>query len=177
MKNISNIRQTLKRKILVVEDEFINQQILGNIISINYEPIYANNGKEALDQLYKNDKISLILLDLNMPVMDGFEFLEQIKNTPFSRIPIIVLTAEKSAEIKSLGMGAQDFIVKPYDMPEIILARISRSILLAEESEMIEKTARDNLTKLFTQKYFFEYIDEFNQLNEDVEMDNKLMKR
>ena len=171
MKNISNIRQTLKRKILVVEDEFINQQILGNIISINYEPIYANNGKEALDQLYKNDKISLILLDLNMPIMDGFEFLEQIKNTPFSRIPIIVLTAEKSAEIKSLGMGAQDFIVKPYDMPEIILARISRSILLAEESEMIEKTARDNLTKLFTQKYFFEYIDEFNQLNEDVEMD------
>ena len=173
MKNISNIVHNVKRKILIVEDEYINQQILGNIVSEYYDVIYANNGKEAIDILYKNHdhEVSLILLDLNMPVMDGFQFLEVFENTPFSRIPVIVLTADKQAEIESLQLGAQDFILKPYDMPEIILARINRSIMLAEESAMIEKTARDNLTKLFTQKYFFEYIQEFGDLNEKPDMD------
>lgn len=171
MKNISHIKDTIKRKVLVVEDEFINQRILGNIISKQYEPIYASNGQEALQALEKNDHISLILLDLMMPVMDGFAFMEEVKKTPFSRIPIIVLTADKDAEIKSLKIGAQDFIVKPYDMPEIILARISRSIMLSEENEMIEKTARDSLTRLFTRKYFFEYIEEFDELNNNVNMD------
>ena len=170
MKNISTITKNIKRRVLVVEDEFINQQILGHIVSSQYDVLYASNGKEALDVLNKNERISCILLDLNMPVMNGYEFLNEIKKTNYSRIPIIVLTAEKDAEIESLKLGAQDFIVKPYDMPEIILARINRSIMLYEESTMIEKTARDSLSKLFTLKYFFEYIEEFNAV-EDSSMD------
>ena len=158
MHNISSIHEHIKRRVLIVEDEFINQQILGNIISEKYEPLYAGNGVEALDVLENNDNISLILLDLNMPVMDGFTFLEKMKEIPsISHIPVIVLTSEKEAEIQSLRLGAQDFIMKPYDMPGIILARVERSILLKEDTDMIAKTARDPLTHLFTLTYFYEY--------------------
>ena len=171
MKNISHITEQAIRKVLIVEDEFINQQILGNIIATHYQPLYASNGQEALEVLDK-EKVSLILLDLNMPVMDGFEFMKKMREIPsISSTPVIVLTAERDAEIQSLHLGAQDFIVKPYDMPEIILARVERSILLKEESDMIAKTARDPLTHLFTQTYFFEYIDEYKQLNPESDMD------
>ena len=173
MKNIRYYKENIKRKVLIVEDEFVNQQILGQIIATEYEPIFANNGQEALDILHENPQdISLVLLDLNMPVMDGFELMRIIMEEEIlKRIPIIVLTSEKSAEIQSLQLGAQDFITKPYDMPEIILARVKRSIMLAEETEIILRTEKDSLTGLTTKKYFFEYINRFDQYNQNAKMD------
>ena len=173
MKNIRHYKENLRHHVLIVEDEFINQQILGNIISSEFDPLYANNGQEALDILEsKEHKVSLILLDLNMPVMDGYELLTIMgESEELKRIPVIVLTGEKSAEIKSLQLGAQDFIVKPYDMPEIILARVRRSIMLAEETDIILRTEKDSLTGLTTKKYFYEYINEFDNYNPDVKMD------
>lgn len=173
MKNISNIVQHVKRKILIAEDEVINQQILAMILESEYEVILANNGQEALDILQNHHKdISLVLLDLVMPVMDGYEVLKRVQDDPIlKRIPIIVLTSDKSAEVESLKLGAQDFIVKPYDMPEVIIARIKRSIMLAEETNLIISTQKDNLTDLFTKKYFYEYIHEFDVLNPEESMD------
>ena len=173
MKNISHYVQQVKRKVLIVEDEEINQQILSMILEQEYEIILAGNGREALDILQKDYRtISLVLLDLVMPVMDGFEVLKRIEDDPaLKRIPVIVLTSDKSAEIESLKLGAQDFIVKPYDMPEAILARIRRSILLAEETNLILSTQKDSLTDLFTKKYFYEYIHEFDLLNPEENMD------
>ena len=173
MKNIRYYKENIKRKVLIVEDEFVNQQILGQIISSEYDVIYANNGQEALDILHEvPQEISLVLLDLNMPVMDGFELMSIMNEEEIlKRIPIIVLTSEKSAEIKSLQLGAQDFITKPYDMPEIILARVKRSILLAEETEIILRTEKDSLTGLTTKKYFFEYINSYDQHNPNAKMD------
>ncbi len=173
MKNISHYVQQVKRKVLIVEDEQINQQILSFILQNEYDVLLANDGQEALDILNKQHKeISLVLLDLVMPVMDGFEVLKQIEAEPaLKRIPIIVLTSEKNAEIESLKLGAQDFIVKPYDMPEVILARIKRAIMLAEETNLIISTQKDDLTDLFTKKYFYEYIHEFDVLNPEEEMD------
>ena len=173
MKNIRHYKENLKRHVLIVEDEFVNQQILGQIISTEYEPVFANNGQEALDILQENDRnISLVLLDLNMPVMDGYQLLAIMEEDErLKRIPVIVLTSEKSAEIKSLLLGAQDFIVKPYDMPEIILARVRRSILLAEETDIILRTEKDSLTGLTTKRYFYEYITEYDNYNPDAEMD------
>lgn len=173
MKNIRHYKENVKRHVLIVEDEFINQQILGNIISSEFEPIYASDGKEALHILKDEDYfISLVLLDLNMPVMDGYELMEiMMKDERLKRIPVIVLTGEKSAEIKSLQLGAQDFIVKPYDMPEIILARVRRSILLAEETDIILRTEKDSLTGLTTKKYFYEYINEYDEQVADAKMD------
>ena len=173
MKNIRHYKENVKRHVLIVEDEFINQQILGNIISSEFEPIYASNGKEALHIIKDEDHfISLVLLDLNMPVMDGYQLLEiMMGDERLKRIPVIVLTSEKSAEIKSLQLGAQDFIVKPYDMPEIILARVRRSILLAEETDIILRTEKDSLTGLTTKKYFYEYINEYDEQEPNAKMD------
>ena len=173
MKNISNYVQHVKRKILIVEDEVINQQILSMILENEYDVLLASNGQDALDILHEHYKeISLVMLDLVMPVMDGFEVLKRIEDDPIlKRIPVIVLTSDKSAEIESLKLGAQDFIVKPYDMPQVILARIKRSIMLVEETNLIINTQKDNLTGLFTKKYFYEYIHEFDVLNSEESMD------
>ena len=173
MKNISNYVQHVKRKVLIVEDELINQQILSFILEKEYEVMLAGNGQIALDILANHHKeISLILLDLVMPVMDGYEVLKHLQEDPLlKRIPVIVLTSDKSAEVESLKLGAQDFIVKPYDMPEVIIARIKRSIMLAEETNLIINTQKDNLTDLFTKKYFYEYIHEFDVLNPEESMD------
>lgn len=173
MKNIRYYKENIRRKILIVEDEFVNQQILGQIIASEYDAVFANNGQEALDILHEApQEISLVLLDLNMPVMDGYTLMSIMSEEEIlKRIPIIVLTSEKSAEIKSLQLGAQDFITKPYDMPEIILARVKRSIMLAEETEIILRTEKDSLTGLTTKKYFFEYINHFDQYNPHAQMD------
>ena len=94
-----------------------------------------------------------------MPVMDGFEVIERCQaDEALKRIPIIVLTSEKSAEVRSIRMGAADFITKPYDMPEIILARCERIIELSEDKSIIRSTERDKVSGLYTRSYFFVYL-------------------
>ena len=125
--------------VLVVDDQEINRDSLGLILEDDYEILYAENGKEALEQMYERaDDMSLVLLDLMMPVMNGFDVLETVQHDErLSYIPIIVLTAEKSAELQALQMGAADFITKPFDMPEVILARVGRIIELSEGRHLI----------------------------------------
>ncbi len=153
-------RLLYKRRVMVVEDEYINRQILGNILAGEYEVVYASNGQEAWDILQKEaDDISLILLDLLMPVMDGFELIRRLREDPMrKRIPVIVMTSEKEAEVKSIRLGAADFIAKPYDMPEVILARCERIIRMSEDASLIDSTEKDAITGLYTRDYFFEYI-------------------
>ena len=162
-----------KKLVLVVDDESVNRQLLGYIVSNDYEVIYAENGVDALEKVQANqENLSMILLDLLMPEMDGFELLKILKsNESLKQIPVIVLTAEKSAEVKALNMGAADFITKPYDMPEVILARIARIIELAEDRMIIQATERDGLTGLYTKDYFMEYCHELDQFYPDWEMD------
>ena len=149
-----------KRRVMIVDDEEINRLMLGNILENEYEVVYANNGQEAWDLLNGEEKdISLLLLDLLMPVMDGFELITKLKeDDELKRIPVIVMTSEKEAEVKSIRHGASDFITKPYDMPEVILARCERIIKLSEETTLIRSTETDAVTGLFTRDYFFEYI-------------------
>lgn len=163
----------LRRHILIVDDEMINREILGNLLSKDYEVHFAENGKEALDTLLLREHIySLILLDLLMPVMDGFELLENIKNNEKLRsIPIIVMTSEKDAEVTSIKLGAADFITKPYDMPEVILARCQRIIELQEDKSIIHAAEKDHLTGLYTKDFFTEYIKQIEKYNPDRKMD------
>jgi len=163
----------LRRHILIVDDEIINREILGNLLSKDYEVHFAENGKEALDTLLLREHIySLILLDLLMPVMDGFELLDNIKKDEKLRsIPIIVMTSEKDAEVKSIKLGAADFITKPYDMPEVILARCQRIIELHEDKSIIHAAEKDRLTGLYTKDFFTEYIKQIEKYNPDRKMD------
>ena len=150
----------VKRRVLVVDDEMINREILGNMLRNEYDVVYAENGQKALDVLYEEDKdFSLILLDLMMPVLSGEEVLKRCKSDPkLSGIPIIVLTQDEDAEVASIRAGADDFIKKPYNMPEVILARCERIIDLYEKRNLIDSTEIDSLTGLYSNEFFFEYI-------------------
>lgn len=162
-----------ERTILIVDDEAINREILGNIIQTEYKVIYAENGKEALEKIHANKPaISLVLLDLLMPVMDGTEVLKALHEEGIiADIPVIVLTSEKSNEIESLKLGAADFLTKPYNLPEVILARVRHSIQLFENSKIIHATEFDSLTQFYSSKFFFEYASQFDLRFPDKVMD------
>ncbi len=89
----------LKRNVLVVDDELINRELLGAILCRKYNVLYAANGRVALDIVRKiPGKISLVLLDLLMPEINGFEVLKTLKgDANMRKIPVIVLTSEKNA--------------------------------------------------------------------------------
>jgi diguanylate cyclase (GGDEF)-like protein len=165
----------LNRKplVLVVEDQEINRDLLGMILGDSYDVIYAENGEEALELIRDNeDKLSVILLDLIMPVMDGFEVLEALGgDEELKRIPVIVLTAEKEAELRALRLGAVDFITKPFDLHEVILARIERIIELSEGRQLIRSAERDRLTGLYARSFFYEYAERIFRYHRDWHMD------
>ncbi|MBR4514193.1 MAG: EAL domain-containing protein [Lachnospiraceae bacterium] len=165
-------QKQIKKRVLIVEDEYINREMLGFMLNREYEVLYAENGKEALDTLRNTEDISAVLLDLMMPVMNGFEFLDISQgDSTLKRIPVIVMTADETAEVKSLNLGAADFISKPYDAPEVILARIKRIIELAEDKLIINATERDELTGLYTRKFFQEYAAQLDHYYPDWKMD------
>lgn len=163
-----------KRTVLVVDDEDVNRALLGAIIEQKYNVLYAKNGKEALEQIKQNaDSLSLVLLDILMPEMDGYEVLGEInKDSKLKKIPVVVLTSEKSAEVKSLELGAADFLSKPYNLPEVILARVQRSIQLFEGNKIIQATENDALTNLYTPEFFFEYGHQYDKRHPSHEMDS-----
>ena len=174
MENFTPLRLLDDAKtVLIVDDEDINRDLLGFILEEKYDLLYASNGREALDILDENSEVvSLILLDVMMPVMNGVEFLKIIKdNEKYKRIPVIVLTSEKQFEIDTLKIGAQDFITKPFDIPEVIIARINRVIELAESTSIIQVTEFDRLTKLINSEYFYEYCNRYDKHHPEVETD------
>ena len=159
--------------VLIVDDQEINRDVLGMILEDYYEIIYASNGREALDLIQQHrNRLSVVLLDLIMPVMDGFQVLEHVRNDEFlNSIPIIVLTAERSAELKALQMGAADFITKPFDMHEVILARVGRIIELSEGRQLISAAEHDQLTMLYSRNFFFEYANRIHRYHPNWHMD------
>ncbi len=173
MSNNNNIIRQIKRTILIVEDEWINTAILSEIISDSFDVLTAENGKEALALIKESlTPISLILLDINMPVMGGIEFLKIIKaDEQYKKIPIIVLTSEKDSELQALELGAADFITKPYDMPEVIMARVRRSIELSEDRMIIQAAERDELTDTYNKHIFIGYAKKIDKHRPQEETD------
>ena len=172
---MENIRQkeAVRRRVLIVDDEFINREILGNMLSSTYAVEYAENAKIALDKLMDPDvTYSLILLDLMMPVMGGIEFMEhRSRNNRLKRIPVVVMTSENDLEIKCLKLGAADFIKKPFNVPEVVLARCERIIELFEDKNLIRQTERDGVSGLFVKDYFFEYIRQMENWDKQIPRD------
>ncbi|MDO4399902.1 MAG: EAL domain-containing protein [Coriobacteriia bacterium] len=162
-----------KRLILVADDEFINREIMRSILQDDYELIFAENGQVALEKIKENkDTLSLVLLDLMMPVLSGMDVLRQAKSDPeISQIPIIVITSDQSAEVESLNLKASDFIPKPYPQAGVILARIRRTIELSEDRQIIGATERDPLTGLYNREYFYSYAKQFDQHHKNLDMD------
>ncbi|MBO6133217.1 MAG: EAL domain-containing protein [Lachnospiraceae bacterium] len=172
-KKLDSKKGEYKRIVLVVDDEDVNRQMLGAILESDYEVIYAEDGQDAINQIKAHrETLSLVLLDLLMPELDGYEVLKWMKEgKTINRIPVIVLTSEKSAEVKSLQMGAADFLAKPYDLPEVILARVRHSIELSEDANIIKATENDHLTGLYTREFFFQYGKIFDHHHPELAMD------
>lgn len=162
-----------KRKILIVEDELVNREILTAILDSEYEVIPAVSGKDAENVLLRqSEEISLVLLDLNLPDRHGLDILREIKeDLRTAKIPVIVLTSDKEAEVECLNFGAIDFIPKPYPIPKVVLARIRRTIELSEDRDLIRYTERDHLTGLYTREYFYRYAAQYDVYNPDVPTD------
>ena len=160
-------------RVLVVDDQEMNRDILGMILEDYYEIIYASDGVEALEKIRENiNDLSIVLLDIFMPNMDGFEVMEKMNaDEEMKNIPVIVLTAEKSAELKALEMGAADFITKPFDLHEVILARVGRIIELSEGRNLISAAEHDKLTMLYSRNFFFEYANRIFTYHPEMHMD------
>ncbi len=136
--------------ILIVEDEpAINELIKRNLQLVGHECISALDGLQALDILERTNKLDLVLLDIMLPGLDGFSVFERIQD-----IPVIFLTARNSLDdrVKGLNMGAYDYIIKPFEMLEL-LARVD-SVLRRTKAEN-DTYELDNLKIDFSSRQIF----------------------
>lgn len=127
--------------ILIVDDVAQNIQILGNILHEHpFNIAFATNGKDAIKML-ENTYFDLLLLDVMMPEIDGYQVCQQIKSNPkLKELPIIFLTAKADKEniVKGLSLGAQDYVTKPFNGPEL-LARIHTHLELSEKKKELNE--------------------------------------
>ena len=151
-----------KSKVLVVDDKQVERVMLKKILDGTYEIVEAENGKEAFEILYeKRTEITAVLLDIVMPEYDGYYFLERYhKAQMYQAIPVVVLTMEVDieTEIKCLGMGAWDFIRKPYDA-EVVRFRLKN--VIGSSSQNISKALKyraeyDILTGIYNKTNMFQ---------------------
>jgi len=108
-------------KVLVVEDDIFNRMLVKALLikAGNVKVLEAKDGLEALSIL-DNSEVDICLLDLHMPTLDGFDTLNIIRNgTTFENIPVIVITSDEIEKKKSLALGANDFMAKPFDLERL----------------------------------------------------------
>lgn len=120
---------------MVVEDSLDIRRLLVKILELNnYEVSCAENGRVALDMLQVEENLpDLILLDLMMPEMDGYEFrVEQVRSSKLSAIPIVVMTAEGGSQVKIKNLAAQAFLKKPFDSIDAVLDTVEHFFTSAE---------------------------------------------
>jgi DNA-binding response OmpR family regulator len=113
-----------KLKILVVDDESRMRKLVRDFLTKeNYEVVEAGDGSEALDVFFDNNDIALVILDVMMPKLDGWQVCREIRN--YSKVPIIMLTArtDERDELQGFELGVDEYISKPFS-PKILVARV-----------------------------------------------------
>ncbi len=127
-------------KILVVDDESRMRKLVSDfLIKKGYKVIEAGDGQEAVDLFFEDNEISLVILDVMMPKMDGWEVLKEIRT--YSKVPVIMLTAkaDEKDELNGFELGVDEYISKPFS-PKILVARVDallrRSNLITEEAKI-----------------------------------------
>lgn len=150
---------TDKLKILIVDDSELNRELLAGMLGDEYEIYQVENGKKAIDILEENrEQFKLVLLDINMPVMDGYEVLSIMKRRKqLDKLPVIVISAEISGESvkKAYELGASDYFVRPFNVA-IVLRRVRNMITLYDN---ISSNLKDAVTMLSTIFYRILKID------------------
>jgi two-component system sensor histidine kinase/response regulator len=163
-----NVEQLTSATILIVDDNPQNLQVLAKILQDNkYEIEFATNGETALEWI-KSNQFGLILLDINMPGMNGFEVCKTIRTNPdMDNIPVIFLSAETDREsiLKGFEFGGQDYVTKPFDSREL-LARVRTHLKLKDSLEKLDK-----LNKSLEEKVA-ERTHQLKDANEKLEVSN-----
>lgn len=149
---------------LVVDDSAMMRQVIAGYLKLQcYRVIEAENGQEALEHLHSDDSISLVITDFNMPVMDGFRLVQEIRHRYDKRaISIIGLSSHDDADVsvQFIKKGANDFLQKPFKQEEFC-CRVTNNVEALEQlCALREQAERDYLTGLFNRRYF---IEEGNQ--------------
>ena len=128
-----------KNKILVADDEGrLRKLIRDYLVREDYEVVEAENGEQALDMFYMDSEISLIILDVMMPKVDGFAVLKEIRET--SSIPVLMLTAkgEENDVLNGFELGADEYINKPFS-PKILMARVNAVLRRSTDDSLGKK--------------------------------------
>ncbi|MDY0870776.1 diguanylate cyclase domain-containing protein [Dongia rigui] len=150
-----------KDLILVVDDSPTNLAIMNVVLRDIYQVITANNGSDAL-ALAASEEPDLIILDIMMPGMDGYEICDRLKANPFTRdIPVMFVTAmdQERQEARGLALGAVDYIAKPVS-PPIVMARVRNQLELKKQRDFLRRlSAIDGLTTIANRRAFEEDFD------------------
>ena len=156
-----------RKNILVVDDNKQNRKILCKILnSCGFNVVEAENGEIALELLNDRRKpVSLVLLDLFMPIMDGYSVLKAMNDTGIiASVPVIVTTDNENEEIRCLENGASDFIKKPYSA-ELVQHRVKSLLRLWDNAALINRLETDHLTGVLSKESFYrraqEMLDEY----------------
>jgi len=162
------------KKVLIVEDSVVTRRMLESILHKDYNVLQAANGQEAMKVLneLKSD-VSIIILDLNMPVMDGLTFLgEMQKVKELMNIPVLVVTksVDQQSELEALAAGATDFIRKPYN-PQAMKHRIDNLIKLREGNATLKSMEHDVLTDVYSNDFFISQVESYLKDHPDEDFD------
>lgn len=154
--------ENTRASILLVDDEPLNLQILAQGLSEEHQVLMASGGQQAMD-IAIAQRPDLILLDIDMPDVNGYEVCRTLKNNPKTRhIPLIFITGHDSEqdELKGLQMGAADYFTKPFKMP-LVLARVAIQLELKRKTDLLEKLVDlDGLTQIPNRRRFDQVFDE-----------------
>jgi diguanylate cyclase (GGDEF)-like protein len=150
-----------KQTVLIVDDEPMNIEILNEALGAEHEILFATNGQEALG-IASNELPDLILLDVILPDLDGYQVCTRLKNDPKTRdIPIIFVASmdPEEDEAKGLDVGAIDYLAKPIRSP-IVRARVRNHLELKRYRDYLEKvSATDGLTRIANRRWFDEQLE------------------
>jgi diguanylate cyclase (GGDEF)-like protein len=150
-----------KPLILIVDDTPANIQVLADALRGEYRVKVATNGRTALELAQRDGGPDLVLLDVMMPEMDGYEVIRRLKAKDATRrVPVIFITAKGDPGDETLGfeLGAVDYIVKPFHMP-IVRARVRTHVDLKRKNDLLESLARlDGLTRIPNHRSFQETL-------------------
>jgi len=148
-----------KARILIVDDEKMNLKVLADLLKDEYTPVLARNGEQALRHALGDSPPDLILLDVVMPQMGGYDVIKVLKNNDkTNNIPVIFVTALDSIEDEELGLklGAVDYITKPYS-PPIVKIRVRNHLRIVHHYKLLDQLAYlDGLTEISNRRRFEE---------------------
>jgi diguanylate cyclase (GGDEF)-like protein len=149
-----------KAKVLIVDDDPLNRLVLDKTLNTEHEVFLVESGEKALT-FVKTTQVDLIILDVVMPGIDGYEVLVQLKENPITQsIPVIFISANHSYEDESKGLelGAMDYITKPFSA-SIVRVRVRNQLLIKQKNDLLEMLASiDGLTEIPNRRYLDENL-------------------